>query len=74
MDAYQQYIHKSRYARYLPEQQRRETWEETIDRYLNFWIEKGKLTLEEANGICGDTITKVNQLKTYVRVSGILKD
>ena len=54
MDAYQQYIHKSRYARYLPEEQRRETWEETIDRYLNFWIEKGKLTLEEANGIFAD--------------------
>ena len=54
MDAYQQYIHKSRYARYLPDEQRRETWEETIDRYLNFWIEKGKLTLEEANGIFKD--------------------
>ena len=53
MDAYQQYIHKSRYARYLPEEQRRETWEETIDRYLNFWIEKGKLTLEDANSIFG---------------------
>ena len=54
MDAYQQYIHKSRYARYLPDEQRRETWEETIDRYLNFWIDKGKLTLEEANGIFSD--------------------
>ena len=54
MDAYQQYIHKSRYARYLPDEQRRETWEETIDRYLNFWVEKGKLTLEEANGMFKD--------------------
>ena len=54
MDLYQQYIHKSRYARYLPEEQRRETWEETIDRYLNFWIEKDKLSLEEANGIFKD--------------------
>ena len=54
MDAYQEYIHKSRYARYLPEEQRRETWEETIDRYLNFWVEKGKLTLEDANGIFAD--------------------
>jgi len=54
LDAYQQYIHKSRYARYLPDEQRRETWEETIDRYLNFWIEKDKLTLEEANGIFKD--------------------
>jgi ribonucleoside-diphosphate reductase alpha chain len=37
MDAYQQYIHKSRYARYLPEEKRRETWEETVSRYVNFW-------------------------------------
>ena len=37
MDAYQQYIHKSRYARYLPEEQRRETWEETVGRYVGFW-------------------------------------
>ena len=34
MDAYQQYIHKSRYARYLPEEKRRETWEETVNRYV----------------------------------------
>jgi ribonucleoside-diphosphate reductase alpha chain len=54
MDAYQQYIHKSRYARYLPKEQRRETWEETIDRYLNFWIEKQKITLEEANDMFKD--------------------
>lgn len=39
MDQYQQYIHRSRYARYLPEEKRRETWEETIDRICNFWID-----------------------------------
>jgi len=43
MDAYQQYIHKSRYARYLPEEQRRETWEETVNRYVNFWVDRGAL-------------------------------
>ena len=48
MDAYQQYIHKSRYARYIPEEQRRETWEETVNRYLNFWVDKGKTLREEA--------------------------
>ena len=34
---YQQFIHKSRYARYLPEHQRRESWEETIGRYIDFF-------------------------------------
>ena len=43
MDLYQQYIHKSRYARYLPEEQRRETWEETVNRYLNYWCDRVEL-------------------------------
>mgnify|MGYP003116425585 FL=1 len=33
---YQSFIHMSRYSRWLEEEQRRETWEETIDRYLSF--------------------------------------
>ena len=40
MDAYQQYIHKSRYARYLPSEERRETWQETVTRYVNYWGSK----------------------------------
>ena len=40
MDAYQQYIHKSRYARYLPQEERRETWKETITRYIRYWGDK----------------------------------
>lgn len=40
MDEYQAFIHKSRYARYLDEQGRRETWEETVDRYISFWRDR----------------------------------
>ena len=36
---YQEFIHLSRYSRWLPEEERRETWEETIDRYFNFFEE-----------------------------------
>lgn len=42
MDLYQQYIHKSRYARYLPEQNRREHWSETVDRYIDFILSQVK--------------------------------
>ena len=38
---YEQYIHQSRYARWLPNEQRRETWEETVSRYVSFFHEKG---------------------------------
>ena len=51
MDAYQQYIHKSRYARYLPEEQRRETWEETVNRYVQFWVDRGSLKGEDVTGV-----------------------
>jgi ribonucleoside-diphosphate reductase alpha chain len=37
MDDYQKFIHLTRYARYLPEEKRRETWEETVDRYVKFF-------------------------------------
>ena len=37
---YEEYIAISRYARYLPDKQRRETWEETVDRYCNYMEEK----------------------------------
>jgi len=36
LDTYQQLIAASRYARYLPSEKRRETWEETCDRLIGF--------------------------------------
>jgi ribonucleoside-triphosphate reductase len=41
---FQDYIHKSRYARYLPEEKRREEWPETVTRYLEFWVKRGVLS------------------------------
>jgi ribonucleoside-triphosphate reductase len=40
MDEYQRFIHLSRYARWNEEKNRRETWEETVERFCNFWDEK----------------------------------
>ena len=42
MNVYQQYIYKSRYSRYLPEKNRREHWDETVDRYIDFMVDKIK--------------------------------
>ena len=47
MNLYQQFIHKSRYARYLEEEQRRENWGETVDRYINFFEERLDLNLSD---------------------------
>jgi len=41
---YQSFIHLSRYARWDYEKTRRETWEETVDRYFNFFKDHLKET------------------------------
>ena len=37
MTPYQEYIFKSRYSRWVEEKNRRETWDETVGRYLGFF-------------------------------------
>ncbi len=48
---YQQYIHLSRYSRWDYDNKRRETWEETVDRYFRFF--RGHLKEN-----CGYTVDK----------------
>ena len=68
MDAYQQYIHKSRYARYLPEEQRRESWGETVNRYLDFWVGQDKLTSKEAE----DIFTKIHGMEVMPSMRALM--
>lgn len=47
---YQSFIALSRYARWLPKDKRRETWQETVDRYVDFFMAKvdgSKIPLEQ---------------------------
>ena len=43
---YQEYIHLSRYSRWLEDEGRRESWEETVTRYYDFFEEH----LQEQHG------------------------
>ena len=40
MDEYSKFIALSRYARWLPEEKRRETWDETVARYISFFSKR----------------------------------
>ena len=51
MDQYQSFIHKSRYARWIESEGRRETWEETVKRYVNFFKEREQLDDESGQEI-----------------------
>ena len=40
---YQNFIAISRYARWMDDQQRRETWSETVTRYVDFMSSKASI-------------------------------
>ena len=46
---YQQFIAASRYARWLEDQGRRESWDETVARYVNYWVDRGDLTCKQGD-------------------------
>jgi ribonucleoside-diphosphate reductase alpha chain len=58
---YQSFIHKSRYARWLPDENRRETWSETVSRYFDFFQEQ----LKENNNFTLDSAMR-NSLEESV--------
>jgi len=49
MSEYQTFIHASKYARWRDEDGRRETWDETVLRYTNFWLNRSQIEIDEAS-------------------------
>ena len=59
MDSYQKFIAASRYARWLPEEGRREEWWETVHRYTQFFADRCKLTVMEQQYL-GEAILRLD--------------
>ena len=51
LNNYQSYIHKSRYARYLDDKQRRENWGETVQRFITNMVEPKDVPAEQVGAI-----------------------
>ena len=49
--SYEEFIHASRYAKFIPQENRRETWEETCKRYIGYWSDKGLLDDKSSNDL-----------------------
>jgi ribonucleoside-diphosphate reductase alpha chain len=57
---YQSFIHRSRYAKWIEEESRRETWEETVDRFMGYMVDvqcKGKISPSERDEIRKGVLT-----------------
>jgi ribonucleoside-diphosphate reductase alpha chain len=60
MDAYQEFIFKSRYARWMHDCERREDWHEAIDRYLDFFDERFPDVVGPVRAELFDAISNMN--------------
>ena len=56
MNDYQSFIHKSRYARYIDDEKRRETWEETVHRYVDFFQDRCDLPKDISLELCNSIV------------------
>ena len=60
-DPFRNFIHVSRYARWLKDENRRETWVETVDRYMDFMVNH----LQENNGYT-PSAAEVDVVRDYI--------
>lgn len=58
---YQQFIHQTRYAKWIENKNRREIWEETVDRYMTHMIDH----LENNHGV-PNTLLIYRKIKDYI--------
>jgi len=72
MNSYQQLIAKSRYARYLPEQKRRENWDETSTRWVDFFKEQLKDKINTQDTIWDILGTSINNLSVLPSMRSIM--
>jgi len=65
MTSYEELIALTRYARWRPEDARRETWPETVNRLMNFWENRlANMTAEEGNA---DLLLAWDSMRKQVR-------
>jgi len=72
MNSYQQLIAKSRYARYLPEQKRRENWDETSARWVEFFQEQLKDKVSKDDSIWGLLGNSINNLAVLPSMRSVM--
>jgi len=69
---YQEYIYVSRYARFLWEEKRRETWTETVDRYINFFKKQTKAKIKASDPIWDELRDAIGNLEVMPSMRALM--
>lgn len=65
---YEEFIYKSRYAKWIEKENRRENWNETVARLVDYYVEPGKLTDKEAI----ELYTAIHNLETMASMRALM--
>ena len=72
MNTYQQFIGKSRYARYLEDKQRRENWDETASRWIEFMKDHLKNKIDKDESIWNILYSSINNLEVLPSMRSVM--
>lgn len=72
MNNYQKYIATSRYSRWLESENRRETWGETVGRYVDFFIDKNKDSNEITAALTNELYEAIVNLEVMPSMRAIM--
>ena len=72
MNAYQEFIAKSRYSRFLAEENRREDWDETAARWVSFFREHLKDQVDEDDSVWGLLQGSINRLEVLPSMRSVM--
>jgi ribonucleoside-diphosphate reductase alpha chain len=72
MNTYQEFIGKSRYARYLEDKQRRENWDETASRWIEFMKDHLKNKIDKDESIWNILYSSINNLEVLPSMRSVM--
>lgn len=69
---YQQFIYTSRYSRFLWSEKRRETWDETVERYLNFFKKQLKTKIKANDPVWEELSDAIGKLEVMPSMRALM--
>lgn len=72
MTPYQEFIHMTRYSRWLPDKLRRETWTETVQRYIDFFVAERGVSPEVVHTLEGELFHAIHDMKVMPSMRALM--
>ena len=70
--SYEEFIHRSRYARWVDAEQRRETWDETVERLVTYYQAHTYNSIADNDPVWQEVYSSIHQLETLPSMRALM--